>query len=109
MFLRCLHVYPDFFGHVGTWLDKKAKFNFKIYDVTDWTQIIAIHIVTNTSRNEYNQVIKFGQLIENYLQEYSSSTIMKKMKQGHYLHTSFCLFKKLYKASGQHLGFNIFW
>ena len=26
----------DFFAHVGKRLDKKAKVNFKIYDVTDW-------------------------------------------------------------------------
>ena len=25
------------FGHVGKWLYKKAKVNFKTYDVTDWT------------------------------------------------------------------------
>ena len=24
------------FGHVGKWLDKKIKVNFKIYDVTIW-------------------------------------------------------------------------
>ena len=24
-----------FFGHLGKWLDKKAKVNFKTYDVTD--------------------------------------------------------------------------
>ena len=28
--------FPDFSGHVGKRLDKKAKVNFKIYDVTGW-------------------------------------------------------------------------
>ena len=27
-----------FFGYVEKWLDKKAKLNFKICDVTDWTK-----------------------------------------------------------------------
>ena len=30
-FLSCL------FGYVEKWLDKKAKANVKIYDITDWT------------------------------------------------------------------------
>ena len=34
--LRYLNVFPDFFGHVEKWLDKKAKVNFKIYDVINW-------------------------------------------------------------------------
>ena len=25
------------FGYVEKWLDKKAKVNFKIYHITDWT------------------------------------------------------------------------
>ena len=32
-----LKFYPDFIDHVGKRLDKKAKVDFKIYDVTDWT------------------------------------------------------------------------
>ena len=35
-FLRYLNFCPDFFGHVGKRLDKKAKANFKICDVTTW-------------------------------------------------------------------------
>ena len=27
---------PDCFGHAGKRLNKKDKFSFKIYDVTDW-------------------------------------------------------------------------
>ena len=34
-FLRYLNFCPDFFDDVGKWLDKKAKFNFRIYDVID--------------------------------------------------------------------------
>ena len=33
-FLRYLSFCPNFCGHVGKWLAKKAKVNFKIYDVT---------------------------------------------------------------------------
>ena len=32
------------FSHLGKWLDKKAKVNFKIYDVTGWT-IITIQML----------------------------------------------------------------
>ena len=35
-FSRYLNFCPDIFGSVGKWLDKKAKNNSKIYDVTDW-------------------------------------------------------------------------
>ena len=37
MFLEYLHFCLDFFGHVGKWVDKKAKINFKFYGATDWT------------------------------------------------------------------------
>ena len=48
-----------YFGYVEEWLDKKAKVNFKNYDVIDW-------IINNykISRSTANQTIKFGQLIE---------------------------------------------
>ena len=35
-FLRYFSFCPEFFNHVGKWLDKKAKVSFKIYDVTTW-------------------------------------------------------------------------
>ena len=35
-FLRYLHFSPDFLGFARKRLDKKAKENFKIYDVTNW-------------------------------------------------------------------------
>ena len=31
-----LNVFPDFFYNVGNRFDKKAKVNFKIYDIADW-------------------------------------------------------------------------
>ena len=45
--------------------DKKAKVNFKIYDVTIWlTNICNTHILRNISRSKDNQTMKFGQLVE---------------------------------------------
>ena len=39
-----------FFDHIGKRLDKKAKVDFKFYDVTSWlTNNITIHILPNTS------------------------------------------------------------
>ena len=35
-FWRYLNFCPDFFGYEGKRLDKKAKINFKIYDVISW-------------------------------------------------------------------------
>ena len=49
-FLRYLNICPYFFDHVGKRLDKKAKVNSKIYDVTDWT--------TNNSNTHTAQYLK---------------------------------------------------
>ena len=46
------------FGYAEKQLDKKANFNFKICDVTDYTRN-AIHIVLNISRRKCNQAMKF--------------------------------------------------
>ena len=35
-FLRYSQFCPDFFSYIGKQLDRKAKVNFKIYDVTNW-------------------------------------------------------------------------
>ena len=43
-FLR-FHFCLDFFGYIKKWLDKKAKVNFEIYDVT------------NLNTNNYNKSI----------------------------------------------------
>ena len=60
MFPRYLDFCPDFFDHVEKRLDKKAKANFKIYDVTEWEK----NKLLNISRIKGNQTIKFGRLIE---------------------------------------------
>ena len=36
MFLKYLNFCLDFFRHIGKQLDKKAKVNFKTYEVTNW-------------------------------------------------------------------------
>ena len=54
----------DSFGHVEKQLDKKTKVIFKLYNVTNWEQIITIHILPNISRSRGNQGMKFCQLIE---------------------------------------------
>ena len=36
LFLRYLNYFANFWGHVKKRLDKKAKVNIKIYDITDW-------------------------------------------------------------------------
>ena len=45
LFLRYLHFCPDFSLMQIKRLYKKAKINFKIYDVTDWT---TIHILSKS-------------------------------------------------------------
>ena len=52
------------FGHVGKGYDKKVMVNFKIYNSTDWTRIITIHILPNISKSKGNMTMKFGHLIE---------------------------------------------
>ena len=52
------------FGHVGKQLDKNAKVNFKIRDVTSWVTTTAIHILPGISKIKGNQTMEFGQLIE---------------------------------------------
>ena len=46
-FLRYLGFCPNFYGHVGKWLDEKAKVNFKYYGATDWT---IVNCYTNTAQ-----------------------------------------------------------
>ena len=53
-FLKCLCFCPDFVGYVEKHLDKKAKVNFKINDITDWT------------KNNYNACIV--QYLKKYMQ-----------------------------------------
>ena len=54
-----------FFGHVGQLLNKRAKLNFKIYEVINWpTNNYNIYIFSNISKSKMNPKIKSGQLIE---------------------------------------------
>ena len=40
---------PYLFDHVGKWLDKKAKVNIKIYDITGWI-VNNIHITQHLQK-----------------------------------------------------------
>ena len=62
-FKRYLNSCPDCFGHVRKWLDKKAKVNFKIYNVIAWETNNSIHILPNILRSKGNHTMKFGQLL----------------------------------------------
>ena len=54
-----------FFGFAEKQFDKKAKVNFKIYDIISiGQQIITIHTLCNISRSKDNPTMKFVQLIE---------------------------------------------
>ena len=48
--LEILKFFPDFFGNIRKWLDKKAKVNFRIYNVTHW--------ITNNYNTHINQYLK---------------------------------------------------
>ena len=58
--LKALSVHEIFiflsrlFAYVEKQLDKRAKVNFEIFDVTDWKQIVTIHTLPNISRNKRN-------------------------------------------------------
>ena len=55
--------YLKMFCHVEKQHNKKARVNFKIYDVMHWKKkIITIHILLDISRGKSNQTMKFGQL-----------------------------------------------
>ena len=42
---------PYLFDHVGKWLDKKAKVNIKIYDITGWI-VNNIHITQHLQKQK---------------------------------------------------------
>ena len=94
--LSCLHGYAD------KPLNRKVKFNFKIYDVTDWK-----HILLNISRSKGNQTIKFGQL-KLYKESFKShgENETRRLVPDLFLFFKNALYKV--KVSGQHLSFNIF-
>ena len=96
-FLKIFNFCPDFFGHVGIWLDKKAKVNCKIYDFIK--VIITIRILPGISRSKGNQTMKFGQLIEFNVRNIYFKNHAKN-KVGRLVPDLFLLFKKaLYKVN----------
>ena len=60
---KYLNLCPEFFGHVGKRLDKKAKVISNIYDVTA-RSTVTINILSNISRSKGIQTMKFGQLVK---------------------------------------------
>ena len=62
--MRYLHSCPDFLVMQIKRLHEKIKVNFKNYDVTDWKQIVIIHILLNISFSEDDKAMKFSQLIK---------------------------------------------
>ena len=55
--LRYLNFCPDFIDHVRKQLDKKAKVDFKIYDVTTWeTNIYNKHCQISKKIKELRQL-----------------------------------------------------
>ena len=64
LLLRYLHFCPACFGYAGKRLDKKAKENVKIHDVTSWNTINYNRYIPNIPKSKRNQTMKFGQLIE---------------------------------------------
>ena len=63
--LRYLNFCPDFLGHVGKLLDRKAiRLTSNLMTSETGKQIIAIQIFPSILRSKNNQTIKYGQLIE---------------------------------------------
>ena len=93
--LSCLHGYAD------KPLNRKVKFNFKIYDVTDWK-----HILLNISRSKGNQTIKFGQL-KLYKESFKShgENETRRLVPDLFLFFKNALYKV--KAKGRHLCFDM--
>ena len=86
-------------------IDKKAKVNFKIYEVTIWKKAIARHVVLNISGNE---TVKWGQIKEYRLFFFKKHA---RNKAGRLVSDLFLFFRKALnevKTSDLHLSFNIF-
>ena len=63
-FLSYLNFCSDFLDHVGKRFDKKAKINFKMYDLAGWKQPITIYTLPNILRRKGNQAMKLSKQIE---------------------------------------------
>ena len=55
-FLRYLQFSPGFFGYAGKQFDKKAKENFKIYDVASCNTNNYINILPDISKSRDNEI-----------------------------------------------------
>ena len=55
---------PWIFGYATKRLGEKAKVKFKIYDGSDWTKIITIHILLSISNCKGNQPMRIGQFVK---------------------------------------------
>ena len=51
------------FGHVGKWLNKKAKVKFMMSQI-GW-QTITIHVSSDISRSKHSQISKYSKVSEN--------------------------------------------
>ena len=63
-FLRYLHFCRDVFGYVEKSLDEKAKVNFKIYGVTNWSKNYYNDHIARYLKNSKQSDKNVGQLIE---------------------------------------------
>ena len=62
--LKTFNLLSCFLGLAGNRSDKKAKINFKIYDVINWETNSHNTCLANILKSKSNQNMKFGQLIE---------------------------------------------
>ena len=70
------------FGYAEKRLHKKQKVNFKIYDATDWTKVITIHVLSNFSRSKWKRTMKLCQLRtyhEKYILKNHTQNIVEKL------------------------------
>ena len=105
LLLRYLNYGPDFFGHEGKQLDKKAKVIFKIYDVTNWETNNCNKILPDISKSKGSERMEFGQLLEYHMKNAENEA-------GALFLDLILFFYKTLKASDQHLvspGIKIFW
>ena len=65
LFLGFSNFSPDFFSPVVKWVDKKTKFNFKIYDVINWETNNYLfpnsYILRNFTRSKVSETMKYVQ------------------------------------------------
>ena len=87
---------PWLFGHVGKQLDKKAEFNFKIYDVTGW--------ITNNCKTDNYKTDKMRNIFLQICRKWWRETSLR----SHFVFSKSFLFNRV-KASGQHFSFIMFY